>query len=163
MKTCFSKSSVMMGSAGLPSLRVQPPRLWVQNSSATRIHGYYTPITQWSLTPGYYHVVVMGFYYSYFTPTLEYDLTSGWPVTMSPYEMGVINSTGDSNTMIYIPMVGYHIVRSLYCYSRLEVGVRTRVLFALMTSSVKSGQVVCRQKWTYSRIQPGYRDVDVCC
>ena len=72
----------------------------------------YTPITQWSLAPGHYHVVVIGLTTLILHTPMNTILPQVDRLLYHHTMMGVIRSTGDSNTMVYMSMEGQHIVRS---------------------------------------------------
>ena len=76
LKACISKPSFIVGRGyGLPLLRVLTTRLQgvLQFVPSVLLVYYanYTLMTQVSLAPGHYTVIVTSFYYSYFTHTLE--------------------------------------------------------------------------------------------
>ena len=88
----------------------------------------YTPITQVSLAPGHYTVVVIGLTTLILHTPMNTILPQVDCLLYHYTKIGVIRSTGDSNIVVYMSMEGQHTIRSLYCYGLLELGLEHRCL-----------------------------------
>ena len=107
----------------MPLLRVLTTRLqgiiqFVPSVLLVYYANYY-PMTQWSLAPGLYHVVVMGFT----TPILHIPMNKTFcqvdRLLCHHTKMGVISARGDSNTSIYLPIQEDN---TMYAHYTLNIG-----------------------------------------